>query len=320
MSRITSAFVIVAALCLGGCTSEITSLDRPRVAPGETFTIRGRGLTDEIGPERREPILQRCGSTALEVLEWHEDHLVVRVPQGVAPGVYRVRAYGVPYGAYERELTNAVPIWVTAAHVDDTVTDQYEIQVRAFRARWDKSAEWERWMLDNRPRYENAVRASLAIPCPVKILVTMWAPIDYRPPWPSHAEHMRLLGLVGNGAFPGYHLDFSLFHDIRDHYARAFLGTPGSGANVRSMHLHYETIVNHEFGHIMGIAHHYTDLSTLGMGLNFPPGERGCTMDRDRYEYCSACRTALNLPLDVDNDRQIRDAMDLILARYPPGY
>lgn len=61
-------------LLFTGCGSAIHSLDRQRVAPGETFTIHGRRLTDDLdSPPRVPPVLDRCGETPLEVLEWHVD-------------------------------------------------------------------------------------------------------------------------------------------------------------------------------------------------------------------------------------------------------
>jgi hypothetical protein len=40
-------------------------------------------------------------------------------------------------------------------------------------------------------------------------------------------------------------------------------------------------------------------------------------MDRNSNQWCSACRTALHLPLDVDNDAEISDAGLNLLLRYP---
>lgn len=61
-------------------------------------------------------------------------------------------------------------------------------------------------------------------------------------------------------------------------------------------------------------------VGTIGTGLHFPPGERGCVMDRNENQYCSACRAALTIPLDVDNSDEINTTGNVILLRYPPGW
>lgn len=315
-------FTLVLTLLLASaCGSAITSLDHTRVAPGETFIIHGRELRDALdSPPPRPPVLDRCGETELEVLDWTAGQITVRVPMSVRAAVYNVYAYGTPRGAFERPRTNGKPIWVTAAHVDAGVTNAYDVQVHSFRVRYGKSAQWESWMLANRSRYENAFSIAHAAPCPVKIAVSYATPIPYDPPWSSVNQHMTLLETAGNGAFDGYHLDFSESLAPADAYAQAILGTPDSATGGNVMSLHFETILNHEFGHVMGIPHHYDTLDDVGDGLHFPPGESGCVMDRNRSEYCSACRTALNVPLDVNNTAAIDAAITAILDRYPSGW
>ena len=317
-----NAIGLLALLLTTACGSAITSVSPLRVAPGETFTIHGRRLSDDLeSPAPRNPVLARCGDHELEVISRTESDIVVRVPMDTTSAVYSVQAFGVPLGAYERPRTNGVPIWVTAAPVPASVTDAYEVQVRAFRTRYGKSAEWQAWMLANRSRYQNAFNIAHAAPCPMKIAVTYATPIPYNPPWASVDEHMTLLEQAGNGAFAGYHLDFSESYAPSDSYAHAILGSPGdSNAGGSVLNLHFETIFNHEFGHIMGILHHYDTLDDLGNGQHFPPGETGCVMDRNRSEYCSACRTALNVPLDVNNTASIDAALTAIATRYPPGF
>ena len=81
--------------------------------------------------------------------------------------------------------------------------------------------------------------------------------------------------------------------------------------------MYFETIINHEFGHVLYLLHHYDSIDTIGDGLHFPPGETGCIMDRNSNEFCSACRTALGLPLNVNNSAAISTAASVIRDRYP---
>lgn len=314
--------LLILALLLvlsAACRSRITSVSRIRVAPGEEFTIHGRALRDEL-VEPVAPVLHRCEDTTLEVLEWDATHIRVRVPMTVKAAVYDVVAFGKPLGAANRPRTNSIPIWVTAAPVPDSVTDQYDVQVKSFRARYGKNAAWETWMLDNRTRYQAALATALALPCPTTVAVTYATPFTYDPPWSSPAEHMARLAEVAEGAFPNYRFQFSETADPATSYAHAILAHPGTSSGAGGvMQLHYETIVNHEFGHLMAIPHHYPG-SDGGSGLHFPPGENLCVMDRNSSEYCSACRTALNVPLDANNSAVIDAAAADILSRYPPGW
>ncbi len=310
----------LAALGSAACQSRIDSLNPSRGAPGEEFTIDGTNLENLIGPPPVAPRMKRCRDLPLEVVKWFGDSVRVRIPQNVSAGVYDVYAFGRPAGAYQRPRTNSLPFWVTAAPVPYTVTDGYSVQMRSFRARYNKTTRWETWMLANRRRYEPVFQAAHALPCPVSVAVSYQTPLAYNPPWSSESEHMTLLEQMTDPIFPGYQFDFRFRVDPGSTYAHAVLGVPGiSSASGRTVYLHYETIFNHEFGHVLNVLHHYddADLSTIGTGLHFPPGETGCVMDRNENQYCSACRAALNLPLDADNSETASDA---ILARYPPGW
>ena len=72
---------------------------------------------------------------------------------------------------------------------------------------------------------------------------------------------------------------------------------------------------NHEFAHVMGILHHYDNNDQVGDGNHMPPEEFGCLMDRNQSQFCSACRTALHIPLDVDNGAALDLALDEIVVR-----
>jgi hypothetical protein len=315
-----SALVVIGSIA---CGSRIDSLDPGRGAPGEEFTITGTALENLGPPAPVPPRLKRCDEFTLEVVQWFADSVRVRVPPNVPAGVYEVYAFGRPSGALKRARTNSLPFWVTAAPVPYSVTDAYEVQVRSFRARYAKSGQWEAWMLANRDRYEPVFRAAHALPCPLPVAVSYQTPLAYSPPWSSESEHMAALDKMAEPVFPGYRFNFHYGIDPAAAYAHAILGVPGdSHTSGRDVYLHYETIFNHEFGHVLKVLHHYddADLSTIGKGLHFPPGETGCVMDRNEEQYCSACRAALNVPLDADNGEAAGAASSAILARYPRGW
>jgi hypothetical protein len=323
----TLAVALVAAVAVAGsiaCSgSRIDSLDRQRGAPGEEFTIHGTNLDNFSPPPTVAPRLNRCGDITLEVVQWFANSVRVHIPRNVAAGVYGVSAFGQPLGAYQRGRTNSLPFWVLAAPVPDSISNAYEAQVRSFRVRYGKSAEWEGWMIANRDRYEPVFLAAHALPCPVTVAVTYQTPLAYTPPWTTEAQHLTLLGQMAEASYPGYRFNFRSGADPASTYAHAILGVPGNSHNSgRNVYLHYETIFDHEFGHVLKLLHHYddSDLSTIGKGLHFPPGESGCIMDRNLGQFCSACRTALNLPLDANPGDPPNTAATAILARYPPGW
>lgn len=316
------ATALWAALVAGSiaCSkTRIDSLDRQRGAPGEEFTINGTNLDNFGSPPAVPPRLSRCGEFTLEVVQWFANSVRVRIPQNVPAGEYGVYAFGPPLGAYQRARTNSLPFWVTAAPVPDSVTDPYEVQIRSFAARYGKGSGWTAWMLANRDRYEPVFRAAHTLPCPLPIAVTYQAPIPYNPPWSSESEHMTALDQMAEPAYPGYHFDFRFGVDPASAYAHAILGIPtnDSHASGRDVYLYFETIFNHEFGHVLNLPHHYDTDAAIGTGEHFPPDESGCIMDRNSEQFCSACRAALNVPLDVDTGANT--ASTAILARYPPG-
>jgi hypothetical protein len=306
-----------AALLLNACASHITSVTPLRGAPGDVFTIHGTNLSaalTSVPPHR--PQLERCESATMPVLSWSGTQIVVRIPSGLPAGVYQVVAFSGP--PFNR--TNTVDFWVTAASVDASVTDPYEVQVRSYAKRWSKAPDWIAFMLANRARYQAAFDAAHALPCPVKIAASYESPLVYTPPWAGENEHMAALAAMTEGGYPGYHVKFSL--DPAGAYTHAFLGhvDPTSFAGADGVHLHWETIFLHEFGHILHLLHHYDSEATVGEHQHMPPGELHCTMDRTGNQFCSACRTALNLPLDVDNGAAIDSVTLNIITRYPPGW
>lgn len=286
-----------------------------RGAVGELFTIVG----SDFGAVRGRQIasINRGRVNPLTVVSWSNTRIRVRIPAGLAAGNYKVLVY---YDNTYRTSTGSVDFWVTAAPVPYTIRNLWAVQVRSFRIRYGKTAAWETWMLANRDRYINALTKSLAAPDRLNI---SWryetTPIAYNPPWVSEAEHMAAFRQLAILTYPGYDFWFRFGGDPATSYSSIVGGiaTITSHISGNVMYLYYENIFAHEFGHIMNIAHHYGILEEIGMHLHMPPGETQCTMDRNSSQFCSACRTAMNMPLDVNNEAAITAAMGEISRRYP---
>ncbi len=196
----------------------------------------------------------------------------------------------------------------------------FDAQVADYKATYGKSDEWEEWMIANRSRYLNTFAASSTRPDTITVRFRYeTAPIGYDPAWIDEGEHMDALATMAEGAYAGYNFNFLLEGDAGTSYANLIAGiaTNSSYASGRNVYLYYETIFNHEFGHVMHLPHHYDSADDIGKGLHMPPGDTRCIMDRTSTTFCSACRTALGIPLGPLDTTDMDDAMTDILSRYP---
>ncbi len=200
------------------------------------------------------------------------------------------------------------------------VSGTYEEQIANYKAEYGKSDEWEDWMIANKARYEATFAASSDKPATITISFRYeTTPINYTPAWTDEAEHMNVFTTMAEGAYPGYNFNIVFEGNTTTSYANIIAGTAvdTSYSLGKNVYLYYETIFNHEFGHTMNIPHHYDSIDDIGKGLHMPPGDTQCIMDRTSTMYCSACRTALGIPLDISDTTDMDAAMNDILSRYP---
>ncbi|MBD0373308.1 MAG: hypothetical protein ICV60_20900 [Pyrinomonadaceae bacterium] len=198
--------------------------------------------------------------------------------------------------------------------------DPYAAHVHSFRMTYGKDSAWEQWMLANRNRYQPVFERAANKPGVLAIAFRYdTAPIAYNPPWASETEHMHALETMCELTYAGYNFQFNFNGDTTTSYANAIAGIPTNSSHQvgKDVFLYYETIFGHEFGHVMLVLHHYDTVADIGTGQHMPPGETRCMMDRTINQYCSACRTALFIPLNVDNAAGIDAALDNIHSRYP---
>ena len=200
------------------------------------------------------------------------------------------------------------------------VTASFATRISNYKATYGKSDEWEDWMIANHARYETTFAASSAKPAVIDISFRYeTAPINYDPAWASEAEHMSVFTTMAQGAYPGYNFNIVFGGNTSTSYANiiAGLAVNSSYTSGKNVYLYYETIFNHEFGHIMKLPHHYDSVDQIGDGLHMPPGDTACIMDRTSTTFCSACRTALGIPLDITDTTVMDNATADILGRYP---
>lgn len=201
--------------------------------------------------------------------------------------------------------------------------DEYERHVHSYRIQFGKNTEWEQWMLDNRDRFIYAFNKAKDKPETLDISFRYeTVPIAYDPPWTDEAEHMAVLEGLAEACYAGYDFKFVFNGDPGTTYSNAVAGISSttSCASGNTVYLYFESIFNHEFGHIMGLPHHYDSNDQVGSAMHMPPGETKCLLDRSINQFCSACRTALFIPLDVDNSAEIQTIVENINSRYPDSY
>ncbi len=195
----------------------------------------------------------------------------------------------------------------------------FDEQVATYKATYGKSDEWENWMIANKSRYLDAFAASSTRPDTITISFRYENTINYDPAWSDEGEHMDALATMAEGAYAGYFFNILFEGDTATSYANIIAGiaTNSSYASGKNVYLYYETIFNHEFGHVMNLLHHYDSVDDIGEGRHMPPGDTTCIMDRTATTFCSACRTALGIPLGVLDTTDMDNAVDDILDRYP---
>jgi hypothetical protein len=196
-------------------------------------------------------------------------------------------------------ITNTMVEGRLAFNVGGLPVSTYEERVANFKAAYGKSDEWETWMITHKWRYSATFLTSQAKPATLAISFEYEQAPFVR--WANEEDHMDALEAYAEAGYPGYNFDFLFQGDRSTSYAYILADPtkPWSYSIGREIGLIAEGIFIHEFGHRMKLQHHYH--SDPSEKIYLPPGEDKCIMARNSYMWCSGCRTALGIPLDIDN-------------------
>ncbi len=255
----------------------------------------------------------------LTPLVWTDTKIIAKIPANLLWGEYEVKILLDEFHP-NGQTTQSIPCWLAMGPKPHHGADAWETQVHAYKLKYGKSDDWETFMLASRDRYKTAFDISRPAPFPIEILVKFVGPVQYFPAWHSADEHFQALSDMMNYSYPGKQFLFFSVGDVSKAFAVANLGIPTNNSftdTEHNMFLYFETIMPHEFAHVLGLHHHYDTDQEIGFGYHMPPGESTCLMDRNSQQFCSACRMAIGLDLNADNSGAIYTAIENILNRYP---
>lgn len=207
---------------------------------------------------------------------------------------------------------------------------RYNNDVYNYQHEVGMSGDWWYWMLAKKSWWSKAYISPRRYDDHNVTIYVRYAdpahPIVYTPAWSSESDHFLALQYMAELQYPGWIFNFVPYYngvenDLQGNDAIAILGGhDASYAIGHTVYLVYETIFGHEYGHTLGLHHHYCGSSSDHCEENFPPGEGLCLMDRTSVSFGPTENSFLLLTTRERKDDEINAAMTEILRRYPPNF
>lgn len=219
-----------------------------------------------------------------------------------------------------KDMDASVPD-VSVGPTDEEIMANYLVDVHDY---WE-NARWRSWMIQRKDWWSSAYISGRR-DHEVHVYVRYENPVPYNPPWSrGETEHFEALKQMADLQYPGWNFTFSSYYegveaDMKGYDVVAVLGHQGvSNASGRTIYLVYETIFAHEFGHTLGLHHHYCGDSSSNENCPeaYPPDEGECIMNRNSVSFGPTENNFLLLTTRERRDDEISAAMSNILDRYP---
>lgn len=225
------------------------------------------------------------------------------------------------------DLDASVEVDASVGPTDEEILANYRADVETYEHEAGMSGDWWAWMIAKKDWWAHAYISPRRNSHDVRIYVRYENPVVYTPAWASEEEHFAALKTLAELQYPGWTFTFVPYYDgaendLQGNDAIAFLGAHGTSyASGHEVHLVYETIFGHEYGHTLGLRHHYCNNNGGDHCPEaYPPGEGPCIMDRTSVSFGPTENSFLLLTNGERKDSEINAAMTEILRRYPPNF
>ncbi len=206
---------------------------------------------------------------------------------------------------------------------DEEIMLGYESEVAAYQSEISMLPEWDGWMVEGKASWAKAY-INGRHEHEAHVYVRYENQVLYSPAWSSEDEHFAALKYLTELQYPGWTFTFLEYEEgnqdmlVGNDVVATLGGTGISSASGHSIYLVYETIFGHEFGHTLGLHHHYCGGDPSDhCPENFPPGEGKCIMARDSVSFGPTENTFLLLTTGERPDDEIEAAIANINNRYP---
>jgi hypothetical protein len=180
----------------------------------------------------------------------------------------------------DKFITLALATLIGCATQTVSQEESFSDDVASAQVAYQMPAAWATWMIERTDVWARAYAVGTSGKTTWRLNVVYDAPMAYT--WATEADHFAALESVLTLAYPGW--TFTIGANLTNPDRTLHLGHAGrSEAEGNDIYLVWEGIIVHEFGHTVGLNHHYVMANgePLATPDTLPPGESDCVMSRN---------------------------------------